>query len=253
MVSQAWTEWVIVGPGIYTYPWLGPTQSLVLLNEARGLYPASEHVVAAERIIATKPPPALRKPPVPSATGGRPNQTPPHEVVPPPGPLGAPRPLNEITHVTPTRPPTTGIQPPALAGRGARNLNDVRQLNPFLPPSVEPPSSRSMTRLRQFLQQNRGLGLPPGPASRPQGPGFGSVPREVPSGEPPASRRFTPAPNRIPPPMLQPTPRMPQRFDPRLSGGGNRGGIGPRGGAFGGGRGGGIGGAQGGMRGGRGR
>lgn len=245
MVSQAWTEWVMVEPVIYTYPWLGPTRTLVLLNAARGLCPTSPHVVAAERVFTTKLPPAPPRPPAPTATGGRPNQMPRHEVAPPSGSPSAPRSLNEITRVTPMRPPPTGNQPPSLEGRGSRNLTDVRQLNPLLPSPSEQPSSRAMTRLQQFLQQNRGLGLPPGAASRPQGQGFGSAPREAPGGQPPAARRFAPVPNQFPAPMFQQQPRMPQRFEPRMPGMGGQGGVGARGG--------GIGGAHGGLRGGRGR
>lgn len=41
MVSQAWTDWVLFSPAVYSYPWVGLAQTQALLNVARGLYPSS--------------------------------------------------------------------------------------------------------------------------------------------------------------------------------------------------------------------
>jgi hypothetical protein len=58
MVAQAWTDWVIVSPVVYPYPWVGVAQTQALLNVARGLYPTSPHVQVAQQVITTKQPPA---------------------------------------------------------------------------------------------------------------------------------------------------------------------------------------------------
>lgn len=89
MVSQAWTNWVLVSP-------IGIPQGL--LNSAGGLYPANPHIAIARQIITYRQPPAPRQPPTPGSTRPR---MPSHELVPPPGLSGAPRPLNEIIHSTP--------------------------------------------------------------------------------------------------------------------------------------------------------
>ncbi|MCC6139997.1 MAG: hypothetical protein IT389_05190 [Nitrospira sp.] len=204
MVSQAWTDWVIVSPVVYPYPWVGLAQTQALLNVARGLYPASPHVVIAQQVITTRQPPAPPQPPSPPTAGSIPPRMPTHQIVPGPGSPGVPRTLNEITHTTPTGPPQIGNQP------GLRNLTDVHQLNPFLPPSAgQQLSPRAATRMQQFLQQNGRLT----PA-----PGAGSV------GQPPATQRLPPTINQIHPPTPQQVPRMPYHAAPRSYGGGSGGG-----------------------------
>ena len=96
MVSQAWTNWVLVSPG-------GIPQGL--LNSASGLSPANPHIAIAQQIIANRQPQGPRQPPAP---GSRPVQMPKHELVPPPGVSGVPRALNETIHRTPTRPSQFG-------------------------------------------------------------------------------------------------------------------------------------------------
>lgn len=96
MVSQAWTNWVLVSP-------LGIPQDL--LNSAGGLYPANPHVAIARQIIANRQPLGPKQPPAP---GSMKPQMPRHELVPPPGSSSAPRTLNEMIHRTPTRPSQFG-------------------------------------------------------------------------------------------------------------------------------------------------
>lgn len=113
MVSQAWTEWVLVGPVVYSYPWLGQAQTRALLNQARGLYPASPHVAVAEQVLASGQPPVPARPPTGSTVGGRPSRMPRYERVTPPGSSVRPRALNEITHSTPfVHPNGTGFGAP---------------------------------------------------------------------------------------------------------------------------------------------
>jgi len=89
MVSQAWTNWVLVSP-------VGIPQGL--LNSAGGLSPANPHIAIAQQIIANRQPLGPRQPPAPGSTK---SQMPRHELVPPPGVSGAPRPPNEIIHSSP--------------------------------------------------------------------------------------------------------------------------------------------------------
>lgn len=96
MVTQAWTNWVLISPG-------GISQGL--LNSASGLYPANPHIAIAQQIIANQQPRGPRQPPAP---GGRPARMPQHELVPPPGSSGAPRALNETIYRTPARPSQSG-------------------------------------------------------------------------------------------------------------------------------------------------
>jgi uncharacterized membrane protein YgcG len=229
MVSQAWTDWVLVSPAVYPSPWVGRAQTQALLNVAQGLYPTSPHVQVAQQVITTRqpsPPPQL---PVPPAPGTRQPIMPRHQITPAPGSQTVPRTLNEITQNTPTAPPHIGNQPGVIhqipPSMGSRTLTDVRQLNPFLtPPSTVPPvsqqtpipGSRSARALQQFLQ-----------------------PR-APAGQPPMARQLPPAMNQFHPPTFQQTPRVPNQIAPRGFGGGGQSGGGGRGGGGGGdGRGGG--------------
>lgn len=209
MVSQAWTDWVIVSPVVYPYPWIGLAQTHALLNVARGLYPNSPHVVVAQQVITTRQPPAPPQPPTPPTPRSIPSHMPTHQIVPGPGSPGVPRTLNEITHNTPTEPPQISNQP------GSRNLTDVHQLNPFLPPSAGqqlPP--RASNRMQQFLQQNGSLT---------QAPGAGS------GNQPPVARRLPPTINQIRPPTAHQVPRVPYRLAPLMPGGSGQGGEGNRG------------------------
>ena len=204
MVSQAWTDWVIVSPVVYPYPWVGLAQTHALLNVARGLYPTSPYVAVAQQVITTRQPPA---PPQPPAPGSSPSHMPTYQLVPGPGSQSVPRTLNEITHSTPTGPPRISNQP------GSRNLTDVHQLNPFLPPSAgQQPAPQTSARMQQFQQQH---------GSFSQAPGAGNPP--------PAARRLPPTINQIHPPMPHQVPRVPYQIAPRSyggSGGGHHGGGG---------------------------
>ena len=213
MVSQVWTDWVIVSPVVYPYPWLGLAQTHALLNVARGLYPASPYVTVAQQVITTRQPPAPPQPPSPPTPGSTPPRMPTHQIVPGPGSPDVPRTLNEITHTTPTAPPQISNQP------GSRNLTDVHQLNPFLPSSAgQQPTPRASTRMQQFLQQNGSYSHTPGASS---------------SSQPPIARRLPPTINQIHPPTPHQVPRVPYQVAPRSSGGGSggrHGGGGGRGG-----------------------
>lgn len=114
MISQAWTNWVLVSP-------VGIPQGL--LNSASGLFPANPHIAIAQQIIAYRQPLAPPQPPRPGTRSGR---MPSHELVPPPGGATAPRTFNnEIIHRTPSVLPHTdhqSIGQPGQWGGGARRL-----------------------------------------------------------------------------------------------------------------------------------
>lgn len=202
MVSQAWTDWVIVSPVVYPYPWVGLAQTHALLNVARGLYPTSPHVAIAQEVITTRQPPAPPQSPSPPTAGSTPPRMPTHQIVPGPGSPGVPRTLNEITHTTPTGPPRISDQP------GSRNLTDVRQLNPYLPPSAGQQPPHASTRMQQFLRQNGRFSQPPGGDS---------------GNQPHGARRLPPTINQIHPPTPHQVPRVPYQAAPRSSGGGGGG------------------------------
>jgi hypothetical protein len=211
MVSQAWTDWMLVSPGIYSSQGAGSAQILALLSVAQGLYPTSPHIPVAQYVITT------RQPPVPPAAGMRQPTMPRHQITLAPGSQTVPRTFNEITHSTPTAPPHIGNQPGIIhqipPSTGSGTLTDVRQLNPFLPPSsAAPPNSqqapiagsRSARALQQFLQ-----------------------PQQKAAGAPPATRQFPPTMHQIHPPALQQTPHLPHQNGPGgFGGGGHHGGGG---------------------------
>jgi len=219
IVSQAWTDWVLVSPAVYPYPWVGLAQTQALLNVARGLYPTSPHVQMAQQVITTRQPPAPPQPPVPPASGATQPTMPIHQIVPQqPGSRPVPLTLNEISHTTPTAPLQIGNQPQLdqpIPQTGSRTLTDIHQLNPLLPPSNgAPPDSRSARALQQFLQY------------------------QTQAGQPPITSRLPLTINQIHPPTSNQVPRVPYQIAPRTQGGGGySGGSHGGGGGHGGGRG----------------
>jgi regulator of replication initiation timing len=208
MVSQAWTDWVLVSPvGYSSSSLVGLAQLQALLNAAQGLYPTSPHVYMAQQVITTRQPSAPPRPPFPPVPGMRQPIMPRHLITPAPGsPTVAPRTLNEFTYRTPTAPPSTE----------SRTLTEIRQMNPFMQsPSAAPPQSeqtqmpgsRSARSLQQFLQS------PPVAAGAP------------PAMQSPMPRHLPPTMNQIYPPPFQQTPQVPHQIAPRgFGGGGHRGG-----------------------------
>lgn len=218
IVSQAWTDWVLISPVIYSYPWVGLPQTQALLNTARDLYPASPYVLAAQQVITTRPPPAPLQPPAPPAPETSQPMLPSHQIVSRPWSRPVPLTLNEISHTTPTAPPQIGNQLRENQWNprnGARTLTDIHQLNPLLPSSDNTaPNSRSARALQQFLQ-------PPQP------------------GQSPAPNRLSPTLNQIQPQIHTQAPRVLHQGVPRMQGGGGHNGGGHGTGHSGGGHGGG--------------
>ena len=161
MVSQAWTDWVMVGPYGYPASWGGmPPQGL--LNAARGLYPANPHVEVAQQIIVMRPPvmPSTVLPPVTQP------------VLRLPGDKPVPLTLNEISHSTSSHPVQLANRPSgahvATAPSSAAHVPALGQQAP----------SGSVRSLQQFLQ-------PPATAAPNHAPGA--------SRPPPTMQQHTPS------------------------------------------------------------
>jgi uncharacterized membrane protein YgcG len=226
MVSQAWTDWVLVSPVVYSSSSLvGLAQLQALLNAAQGLYPTSPHVHMAQQVMTTRQPSAPPQPPFPPVPGMRQPTMPRHSITPAPGSQTAPRRLNEFTYRTPTAPPHIDHQPGGLhhapPSTESRTLTDVRQMNPFMQPSsaappqleqTQIPGSRSARSLQQFLQSPAAAtGTPPAMQS-------------------PMPRHLPPAMNQIRPSPFQQAPHIPHQIAPRGFGDGRHNGGGGQGG-----------------------
>jgi uncharacterized membrane protein YgcG len=230
MVSQAWTDWALVSPAIYSSSLVGLAQIQALLNVAQGLYPTSQHVLVAQQVISTRQPAAPPQPPFPPIPGMRHPTMPRHLITPAPGsPTVIPRTLNEFTYRTPTAPRHIDNQPGGIyhapPSTGSRTLTDVRQVNPFLPPPSDAPpvsqqtpalGSRSARALQQFLQPSQATaGVPP-------------------AGQPSMARPLPPTMNQAHPPNLRYAPHLPNQLAPRGFGDGRHSGGDGRGGGGGG-------------------
>jgi len=235
MVTQAWTDWVLVPPTVYSSSSLvGLAQLQALLNAAQGLYPTSPHVHVAQQVITTRQPPAPPQPPFPPVPGTRQPAMPRHQITPAPGSQTVPRTLNEFTFTTPTAPSHIDNQPDVIhqapPSMGSRMFTDVRRVNPFLPPSSAAPpesqqtpisGSRSARALQRFLQPPRAeAGVPP-------------------AVQPPVARPLPPAMNQIHPPTPHQVPHVPHQVAPSGFGGNRHSDGGGQGGGEGSGRGGG--------------
>ena len=239
MVSQAWTDWVMIGPVTYPSQWVGITPSHTLLTKAWELYPGSPHVPSAQRVMVASTPATATQTIVPIT----------HVIPVQPGARTTPLPLNEISHRTPTMPVQLGNQPGGITQMptrvGTRTFTDMRQLAPLSsPPSgntpaggqPRPPALPSVQSLQQFLQAPTAIA--PSRGSRDVRQGSRSIqslrqflqpPATVPpTGQPPVTRAVPTSPHHIQSPLL--VPHLPHYGVPRVSEGPGRYGRGGRGG-----------------------
>lgn len=154
LVSQAWTDWVLIGPASFPAGrtgGIGAAHTLALLNAAQGLSPNSPHVQRAKGTIAivqSAAPPAM--PVASNQTAGAAMQSPPLLKT-----------LNEITRAAPTAgSPAAGSLGSAQSRRGfpmpaSRAFLAVPENQPA---GIAP---RSIRTLRQFLQSPPTERLPP--------------------------------------------------------------------------------------------
>jgi hypothetical protein len=164
MVSQAWTDWVLVSTAGYASSSLiGLAQLQALLTAAHGLYPTSPHVYVAQHTITTKQPPLPPQPPVPPAPGTRQPTMPRHLITPAPGSPTVSRTLNDFTYKTPTAPPQTAAGQPPVA----------RQLPPSMHQIHPPPLQQipGVPNQNQIAPSGFGGNRPGGEGSRRGGEG----------------------------------------------------------------------------------
>ena len=239
MVSQAWTDWVMIGPVTYPSQWVGITPSHTLLTKAWELYPGSPHVPSAQRVMVASTPAAATQTIVPTT----------HVIPVQPGARTTPLPLNEISHSTPTMPVQLGNQPGGMTQMptrvGTRTFTDMRQLAPLSsPPSgntpaggqPRPPALPSVQSLQQFLQAPTAIAPSRGSRDVRQGSRpiqalrqFLQPPATVPpTGQPPVTRAVPTSPHHIQSPLL--VPHLPHYGVPRISEGPGRYGRGGHGG-----------------------
>ncbi|MGH7228718.1 MAG: hypothetical protein ACREIH_05820 [Nitrospiraceae bacterium] len=261
LVSQAWTDWVLVTPAASPYPWVGVAQVQALLTNAGRLHPTNPHVQIVQQVITTQAallPPQPSAPPASQVQPGAPPM-PTQQIVPQqPAPSRAtPLTLNEIHNAPAPQPTLPSPAPPAAqqitmpqqpAPHDPRRLTDIRQLNPFLtvptPPGQSsippvgqqspiqqgaPPSSPR--KLSRMFQQTPAAtqSLPPALGTQPSGTEQFPPPSLSQS---PVPRRLPPSLNQIHPPLQHQFPRVPFRVAPHtprtgpFGGGGGRGGGG---------------------------
>lgn len=142
MVSQAWTDWVLVSTAGYSSSSLmGLAQLQALLIAAQGLYPTSPHVHVAQHTITTRQPPLPLQPPVPPAPGMRHPTVPRHLITPATGSPTAPRTLNESTYNTPTVPPQAAVEQPPVTRRLPPSMHQIHpsplQQLPLVPNQIQ--------------------------------------------------------------------------------------------------------------------
>ena len=126
MVSQAWTDWVLVSTAGYASSSLvGLAQLQALLTAAHGLYPTSPHVYVAQHTITTKQPPLPPQPPAPPAPGTRQPTMPRHLIIPAPGSPTVSRTLNDFTYKTPTGPPQAAAGQLPIARRLPPSMHQI--------------------------------------------------------------------------------------------------------------------------------
>jgi hypothetical protein len=218
MVSQAWTDWVLVSAAGYSSSSLvGLAQLQALLNTAQGLYPTSPHIHVAQQVMTTRQPSSPPQPPFPPVPGIKPPTMPRHQITPAPGSQTVRRRLNEFTYSTSPTTLHTDNQPGAIdhapALTGSRTFTEVRQMTPFMQsPTTAPPQSeqtlmpgsqpaRSFQRLLQPFQAEAGV---------------------PPTGQSPVPRRLPPTMNQDHPPTFQQAPGSFNQSPPRGFGGGGR-------------------------------
>ncbi len=137
MVSQAWTDWVLVSTAGYASSSLmGLAQLQALLTAAHGLYPTSPHVYVAQHTITTKQPPLPPQPPVPPAPGTRQPTMPRHMITPAPGSPTVSKTLNDFTYKTPTTPPQTVAGQPPVARQLPPSMHQIQPPPPQQIPGV---------------------------------------------------------------------------------------------------------------------
>lgn len=97
LVSQAWTDWVILAPVLAFSPAATMAQLQALIAQAREYDPSNPHIRALQQAIAARQPPAPPKPPTPSGAPSHAPRMPTYQVTPQnPLSLSSPPTLNHL-------------------------------------------------------------------------------------------------------------------------------------------------------------
>ena len=139
LVSQAWTDWVLVVPVVHPSPWIGLGQVQGLLAQAGRVNPMNPHITIIQRVITTQvgaPPPASVPPRTP------PQAQPPAQPQLPSSASSPPPTLQQIQPAPPAPPAPTSppSRPPQLA-----QSPSPRSLPPTLN-QIHPHSSHHVSR-----------------------------------------------------------------------------------------------------------
>lgn len=136
LVSQAWTDWVYVTPGVYPSAAIGVQQVRGLLVQAQRLQPHNRHLPAMQQMIATQSSGSVSAPSIPPSA-------------PSPGSLLVPS----------SPPPSPPSFPSAAAGTNA--------LRPPIPSQALPPASSNAVTNAQMHRSPSLAPLPPLPSPLP--------------------------------------------------------------------------------------
>jgi uncharacterized membrane protein YgcG len=147
MISQAWTDWLLISPAVYPSSQMGLAHIQALLAAAQGLNSSNPHILVAQQVIATRQPPGPPQPSIPPAPGARAANMPRHQITPAPGSQTVRQTLNEITYHTPTAPPHIGNQPGGIHQIPPQPAMGSPSMPRPLPPTMNqarPPSFQQM-------------------------------------------------------------------------------------------------------------
>ncbi len=111
LVSQAWTDWVIVSPFVGFSPWVNAAPIQALLAQAEQLNPSNPHVRVVQQVLTARVPPTPPQPPAPPAPPHTTLAMPTYQVVPQqPLPLSFPPTLNRLL-LAPMKQPRSSSPP----------------------------------------------------------------------------------------------------------------------------------------------
>ncbi|MEW6246747.1 MAG: hypothetical protein AB1555_08570 [Nitrospirota bacterium] len=217
LVSQAWTDWVIISPFLGFYPWENAAPIHALVAQAWQLNPLNPHVHVVQQMITARVPPAPPQPPAPPTPSQTPPALPTHQIVPQqPAPISSPPTLNQLQQVltrqpAPSSPPPDQqiVTPPRTPSRAPRRLSTITQLNPFL---LAPPGSIPGP-VPPTLRQTQPTPSSPRMPSRNLSRMFQQTPAPMPAAppSPPTVSGTLPAAKAIPHPHVA-TPRQGRRL-----------------------------------------
>ncbi len=218
LVSQAWTDWVIVSPFLSFLPWANVAPIQGLLAQAEQLNPANPHVRVVQQVMTARVPPTPPQPQAPPTPPHPIPALPTYQVVPQqPPPLSSPQTLNQFlrapmkqqgTGSPPADQPSTTSHP--VSSPASPRPSAMTHLKPF--PLSSPGSLTDTT--PPLLQQT-----PPTPDPSPMSPrAFSQMLQHTPATVPvvPPTMHGTLPAAKVSPPLDVATPPQGRRWSPGL-------------------------------------